>query len=798
MGENLAEVRKRLKENPDDPTALRFAARFYLSEGCYKQSQQLYTRSANISPRLTPHILIDYEAAIEKEPDKIGPRFALAGFLLSRQQVDASLLELEELLDLYPKQAEAYQALGKIYIKQEKIDDAIALLERSINQGVSDVTLREILAAAYLEKGKIAEAIKFYQEISSLKPDDKQTLRMLGELYTRTENYLGAARAYQAMFSEDPEVAREVVQRLEDLLKKVEGSIEIREILSEIYMRIIDPEAAVKKLREILRLESTKLPDIIQKLRSILKNYPNLPQAALALAEALLRQGNYSEAAENYYQLAKAKPEMIEEVVEGYRALIAECPQQVLARTYLGEALLYQGKITEALQQFGMIVEYDPGVAETVIRKCRDILRAHPQLVAAHITLGQAYLSKGEYQKAAAEAEATIAIDKKATGAYLLLGEAYSGLKMGSKAIEALLAALTLDPFNPRVQERYSAARKREVEAEIEAMQQRLQEDQWKVSLHLDLGRLYLQSGEREKALRELQVAVKDSARAAAAYSLIGNIYRSEGRFDLAEEQYQRALEANPGENAKSINLRLGSAAEAQGEVKKAIKIYERILQEDIDFGNLKKRVKALKSIALSSLRSRTLQAVFPCYGEKEIIALWSRETRAAPRAPSREEVVLSFGQEHNQAGFEYFMKGMQQAAEEEFTLAVQLDPHFAAALNNLAICLARQGRYEEARLRLMETVQLTPDAAVFFSNLGLIQFLLDRKDAARTALEKSLALDPEEAAVSLNLGDLYYREGKIEKAFELYRRVGDFDPLSDLAERRLLFKTPGPSAGKA
>jgi tetratricopeptide (TPR) repeat protein len=94
--------------------------------------------------------------------------------------------------------------------------------------------------------------------------------------------------------------------------------------------------------------------------------------------------------------------------------------------------------------------------------------------------------------------------------------------------------------------------------------------------------------------------------------------------------------------------------------------------------------------------------------------------------------------------------------------------------------------------------VQLTPDAAVFFSNLGLIQFLLDRKDAARTALEKSLALDPEEAAVSLNLGDLYYREGKIEKAFELYRRVGDFDPLSDLAERRLLFKTPGPSAGKA
>ena len=101
------------------------------------------------------------------------------------------------------------------------IDDAIALLERSIGAGVRDVNLTETLAAAYLEKGRTSEAIRFYEEILAQKPGDKQTLRILGELYTRIEDYNRAAKHYAAMFSDDPEVVREVIQRLEELLKRV-------------------------------------------------------------------------------------------------------------------------------------------------------------------------------------------------------------------------------------------------------------------------------------------------------------------------------------------------------------------------------------------------------------------------------------------------------------------------------------------------------------------------------------------------------------------------------------------------
>ena len=99
------------------------------------------------------------------------------------------------------------------------------------------------------------------------------------------------------------------------------------------------------------------------------------------------------------------------------------------------------------------------------------------------------------------------------------------------------------------------------------------------------------------------------------------------------------------------------TAYEAQGEIKKAIKIYEAILQEDIDFGNLKKKVKLLKSTSLPSLRGKPLLALSGEANKNEIVALWGREEKVQGNNQGLEEFSISFGQEHNLAGFDYFMK---------------------------------------------------------------------------------------------------------------------------------------------
>lgn len=790
---DLSEVRKRLQENPLDAGALCVAGRYYLQAGCYQQAQKTYLQAQAAKPACLSSILLDYEAAVDLERDKIGPRLSLAGFLLNGDSLDQAIMELEETLETEPHNhnVEAYNVLGRLFIKAERLDDAIELLERSLQAGVKDVSLTEILAGAYLGKGRMAEATKFYEEILRQKPTDKQTLRILGELYVRQENYNQAANCYRAMFSDDPEVAHEVTQRLEDILKKVEGNIVVREILAEIHMKMLNPEAAVKKLTELIRLEPDKLAEVILNLRNILKNYPQLPVAALALAEALVAQQSYSEAVENYNQLVQVKPEMIEEVIAGYRAILVRCPDQVFARLHLGEALLRQGKDQAALQAFSQMIEDDPTVAEMVIRKCREVLKVQPQLLDAHIVLGQAYLAKGDYQRAVIEAEGAVALDTTLTSAYLLLGQAYTKQNLPAKATAAIHKALMLDPYNLRVHDKYRLAKEQEVAEEIRVLQARLNEDQWKFSLHYELARLYLVQGKREDAIRELQLAQRDSAKAPQVFNLLGNIYRLEGHFDLAAAQYSRALELAPPELVKQVQFNLGSIFEAQGEVRKAIKVYETILQEDLDFGNLAQRVKKLKATGLVNMRQRPLQLVITDLVTREVIALWGKEIFPGGHGPKKEEVSVSFGQEHNSSGFDYFMKGMCPAAEEEFSLAVQLDRRFGTALNNLGVVLGKTGRLEEARLKLAEAIEYAPTTSLYYNNLGVVLALLGKLEPAAELLEKSLALDPGESATCLNLGDVYYARKEAKRAIELYRQVGACDPLTDLANQKLLYKAP-------
>ncbi|MEA3493787.1 MAG: tetratricopeptide repeat protein [Candidatus Margulisiibacteriota bacterium] len=303
MNEDLLQVKQILRKSPDDPRILRAAGRCYLSEGEYKRARDYYLQAEAFAPDYLPGIILEYEKAINRNEKDIGIRLSLASFKLSLGETDACVLELEEALEIDPKSVEVYNVLGRIYIKQERIDEVIELLERSVAYGVRDVALTEILANAYVEKGRLREAIKFYEELLSFQPGDKRTLRVLGELYSRIEEYNRAADFFQAMFSDDPEVAREVIQQLQGLLKKVEGNIYIREILANVYMRSLKPEAAVDKLSEVLRLDPAKLQEVIPKFKNILKSYPDHPEATLAMAAALRIKGSFSEAVEAYYYL---------------------------------------------------------------------------------------------------------------------------------------------------------------------------------------------------------------------------------------------------------------------------------------------------------------------------------------------------------------------------------------------------------------------------------------------------------------------------------------------------------------
>ncbi|MEA3493788.1 MAG: tetratricopeptide repeat protein [Candidatus Margulisiibacteriota bacterium] len=483
----------------------------------------------------------------------------------------------------------------------------------------------------------------------------------------------------------------------------------------------------------------------------------------------------------------------MEDAIKGYKKVLELCPQQILARNHLAEAFLYRKRIDEALLEFENIVRIDPSAADNIVVKCREIIKGNPKLLLARLVLGRAYLIKNDLQRAAMEGEGIVNIDNKFTAAYLLLGEVYFRMKLCRKAVGALRTAMSMEPYNNLVLEEYRVAMERELEMEIESKKGRIKEDQWMISLHLDLAKLYIKKGLKEETIRELQIAAKDQARAAYAYELMGRIYRKDGRLDLAAGQFAKAKEVLSDQSAdfeKTITFNLGTACEGEGDIQKALDIYEGVLQEDIDFGNLAEKIEYLKSSSLHSLRDKALLAVVSNPLKGEIVAAWGREGKAVHRGKS-EVMSVSFGQNYNTSGFEYFIKGMYKAAAEEFSLAVQLDSNFAVGLNNLGITLAKEGKLAEAKMRLENAIHLYPGSAVIRNNLGVIYLLLKDIEKSRIELEAALAIDPKLCATCINLGDAYYFKGDIEKAVRLYSKVGNFDLLTDIANQRLLYKIP-------
>jgi len=92
-----------------------------------------------------------------------------------------------------------------------------------------------------------------------------------------------------------------------------------------------------------------------------------------------------------------------------------------------------------------------------------------------------------------------------------------------------------------------------------------------------------------------------------------------------------------------------------------------------------------------------------------------------------------------------------------------QREPPFAAALADF-----REGRYEQARVKLQRLlVQNSRDAAALHL-LGLVEASLHHADQARAYLETSVTLAPNQPTFAINLARFWIRQGKLDAAEEV------------------------------
>lgn len=106
----------------------------------------------------------------------------------------------------------------------------------------------------------------------------------------------------------------------------------------------------------------------------------------------------------------------------------------------------------------------------------------------------------------------------------------------------------------------------------------------------------------------------------------------------------------------------------------------------------------------------------------------------------------------HNNLGKVYLERGELSAAQEEFEVALRLNPDYTFAHNNLGVLLIREGQPAEARRWLEMAIRLDPNYGEAYGNLGAAYEALGDPSAARQAYERGLRVTPDSAFLARGL----------------------------------------------
>jgi tetratricopeptide (TPR) repeat protein len=161
------------------------------------------------------------------------------------------------------------------------------------------------------------------------------------------------------------------------------------------------------------------------------------------------------------------------------------------------------------------------------------------------------------------------------------------------KGIVAAEAKLEADPEDAAAKAELDTLRHEEHSFRLEQAEKLVQRYPNEFSYRYELGELYFGEGETDKAIKELQLALRAPKVRVGALILLGKAYLAKGFHDLAAEQLQTAKSEIPGmtEQKKDVLYQLGTAYEQQGDMEKAMVEFKALYGADISYRDVARKI---------------------------------------------------------------------------------------------------------------------------------------------------------------------------------------------------------------
>lgn len=255
--------------------------------------------------------------------------------------------------------------------------------------------------------------------------------------------------------------------------------------------------------------------------------------------------------------------------------------------------LIRDKEVAEELEQEGRMTVTRSDVSARMA-EAEDEVRHAPRNVNRILGLVQLYLRDGQLAKA----RKLLLLKHEEMPDNYEVREKLGDVQMSvyDMAIENTRTALEQSPDDAGARRKLESLCGKRSRFAIMEYRWRLAEHPSDRAAHMDLGKAHLAIGRYNEAIGLFQEAIHDPRFGVQAVRMLGLSFYGKKQYDLAVEQFQRAIERHPAMDPEGKELRynLAQAYESMGDKGNALLTYKKVYSQDINFMDVADKVDQL------------------------------------------------------------------------------------------------------------------------------------------------------------------------------------------------------------
>lgn len=520
----------------------------------------------------------------------------------------------------------------------------------------------------------------------------------------------------------------------------------------------------------VARVQMEQIPAAANEFRLALKAKPDMVQAHNSLGAVLTELGRPDEAKFEFESALKIEPGSVF-ALDRLAQLQAAGRHYKLAIQYWKQALALQPESPDITLSLAVAI-YQDGDTKESIRILGELTKGHPDLKAAHFTLGSIFAQQSRMREAADEYAITFRLDPADYEALLAMVKALTSVSAFPEALAPAQEYVRRKPADPEG--------------------------------HLLLGSVYRGLGEYDKAEVELERAVAGNPENSQAQYELGFVLARNNKPKQALPHLEKAVALKPTDTAAMFQLAavqrtLGDskrAAEAAEEFRKGKQLEFKVSQLAARGIQANEFLQTGKPAQAAELYRQMLE-IDPQNARTEYnlaLALDAAKDTAGARQALETAARLDprMAEPRAELGRLDLAAGNLASAEKWFKAALEADPQLVPARGNLAMIYALNGDSIQAKKLLQQALEDDPNYAQGRLNLGLLLAQEQNFVAAETELDKALRLAPTDLPTLSAMGKVEARLGKSAEGTTLLRKVVTLAPQSAAAHLDLAIALTG------